>query len=878
MFRIQFTITLGLVFLVFSMQPQAAQAVGDGWPVYGHDAAHTNRSSANGPNTSDIKWTYVADGRVDEVVVANDGTVYAQVLISLFDNQVIAVNPDGTLKWSIETDDAQFDFPTVGSDGKVYVILNEHLQADPDYLLALNPADGSTAWSFDLGSVSVGTGLTFGTNSRPTVGPDGTIYAASAFGHQGYGTIFAINPDGTQKWAWDTHTDSLYCNGRTYLIYCAIESSPALAPNGYLYFKPHGSGVIALNSATGAFIWRNNFNGESEAVDPFAQSLSVSPDSVAYTSEGYGNYKFFAVNPNNSVKWTFVTDHWNDAGISTISADGSTVYRIDNGGLLYALDTANGEVRWQFDMGIPDTGIGGAPVLAANGIIYFTTGALSTGTPPGSHGYAYALRADTGELIWQYEVGFVSSDLAMGPDGTLYVPDDTHQLYAFQCADSTCAIPPRETLHTVTNLNDSGTGSLRQAVADSIYGDTIQFQPALTGTIALASPIAVGARVTINGPGTGVITVDGGDVRAIFNVASGKGFNINNFTIANGKPGINANGTIHINHMVFTSNTNPSGSGGALFIPGGTKVSIEGSTFSDNSAYNGGAIYNGGFVTISSSTFSNNQADSSGGAVFNAVHMTISNSTFSSNSAFFGAALDNSSTNSILTIVNTTIAQNQASYGGGLHHVSFVGATTTLQNTIVANNGGSNCDGIPSNGGGNLQYPGNSCGSLPIGNPMLASLADNGGPTRTMALQSGSAAIDRGSNSICAASPIHNLDQRGVSRPVDGDGNGSVLCDVGAFESPLLHPSDAAPPLNYYTTATPTLTWGRVSWATGYEIQVSLSMAFTEPLNFTTAADELSVTTTPLQSGTYYWRVYAKKSDGTPGLWSAIESFVVDIP
>jgi hypothetical protein len=61
--------------------------------------------------------------------------------------------------------------------------------------------------------------------------------------------------------------------------------------------------------------------------------------------------------------------------------------------------------------------------------------------------------------------------------------------------------------------------------------------------------------------------------------------------------------------------------------------------------------------------------------------------------------------------------------------------------------------------------------------PRLAPLANNGGRTQTHALLSGSPAIDRGDNAGAPAT-----DQRGVARPRDGDGNGSRIVDIGAFE------------------------------------------------------------------------------------------------
>ncbi len=88
---------------------------------------------------------------------------------------------------------------------------------------------------------------------------------------------------------------------------------------------------------------------------------------------------------------------------------------------------------------------------------------------------------------------------------------------------------------------------------------------------------------------------------------------------------------------------------------------------------------------------------------------------------------------------------------------------------------------------------------------------------------------------------------------------------------------NALPAVNAYPTPTPTLRWGVVTWAAGYEVQVSNSPQFTT-LAFTTMTGALETTTSALSEGTYFWRVRAQRADGTWGVWSAADTFVIDLP
>jgi CSLREA domain-containing protein len=255
--------------------------------------------------------------------------------------------------------------------------------------------------------------------------------------------------------------------------------------------------------------------------------------------------------------------------------------------------------------------------------------------------------------------------------------------------------------------------------------------------------------------------------------------------------GIHATANTTLTECNVLSNTGNEG-GGGLFNSGAT-ATITNSTFSSNSAPNSGggagAFNENGTINVNGSTFSGNNTPHTGGGLrSNSGTANITNSTFTGNpGGESGGGLYNSGA---MTVTHSTIAANGVnSSGGGIQNIA---GTLTLQNTIVAGNAAGSAPDLFSNGSvhGNYNLIQNTSGwSFASGgsqnitgeSPNLGALANNGGPTKTMALQAGSAALDKGHKFGSS------VDQRGRVRPNDsssiGNAAGGDGSDIGAFES-----------------------------------------------------------------------------------------------
>jgi len=407
---------------------------------------------------------------------------------------------------------------------------------------------------------------------------------------------------------------------------------------------------------------------------------------------------------------------------------------------------------------------------------------------------------------------------------------------------------------TVTSTNDSGPGSLREALSNAVSGDLINLNlPQLPATIVVSSSLHPGNGVSIEGPGPNSLAINGADGVSVF-VVEGENVVINGLAIEHGSSvsgaGVLNEGTLTLVNVAVRDNTVGTQLGAGIFNSG--TLTLDVCTVANNSAGSsffernqGGGIYNyQGTTTIRFSDISSNEAavagGNGGGIAVHSGTVNVDYSTISDNtSSLFGGGvyIEGGSVN----ISHSTISTNTTGRGGG---VVIVGGTLAFTNSTIANNVSLNDAAIlatrdpdfsvaPSVFISNSTIYGNNPGGLSVGMNIASAvkgsiffgnhasncsnfsgailsqghnlssdvscttyftqtgdvnhadigldprgLQDNGGDTRTVALVSGSSAIDAIPASACSDVDNHPIttDQRGVARP---QGSG---CDVGAYE------------------------------------------------------------------------------------------------
>lgn len=327
----------------------------------------------------------------------------------------------------------------------------------------------------------------------------------------------------------------------------------------------------------------------------------------------------------------------------------------------------------------------------------------------------------------------------------------------------------------VTNTNDSGPGSLRQAVANAnadAVEDTITFDPSLTGsTIVLTSgEISVSQPVIVDGSGAPGVKIDGNQSSRIFLATAD--LTLRYVTIQNGRGpagvqggGVRTNsGDLTVEDSIIQYNTSQN-TGGGLYLTGGGDMTVVRSLIFGNVAQStaggGGLKTNNGDMILRHTTVAQNTSPGHGGGLH-----------------FHGAA------DRLYTYFSTIIYNESAQRAANIDFTS--GTWTASIGTVVGFpvGGGTNCNRTPGSTSYNYEVGQTSCGfngATDVSNgadPLLGPLAENGGPTRSYAPTGSSPLIDAvptGATAQCS-SPSSQSDQRGVARP---QGTG---CEIGSVE------------------------------------------------------------------------------------------------
>ena len=393
-------------------------------------------------------------------------------------------------------------------------------------------------------------------------------------------------------------------------------------------------------------------------------------------------------------------------------------------------------------------------------------------------------------------------------------------------SDEPRTVPTGSATFVVTKTADTNDGtcdadcSLREAIvaanANGAGADTITL-PAGTYTLTIpgtgedagaTGDLDIVGDLTINGAGAATTIVDGGGLDRVFHVVSSFTVVFNDLTITNGATVggdnggglLNEGGNVTLTNCVICGNTTPSGGNGAGLYNDDT-MTVTSCAVSGNSTAgggNGGGIYDNGLsITMTNTTVSGNSVPGGdgGGLYANGISQTVSQSTvqrqyrqrrrrrrdLQQRDRSRDHQLHHQREQRVRRRRSFPERQRQPHHDddreqhrdehGWRHRKPRIDADRRhdrreqhrrqLQRTV-------------SDGGTNLQFPGTTCSlSITSADPLLGPLANNGGPTQTMAIPAGSPAVDANTE-ICPPTPA--TDQRGVARPQ------GPACDIGAFE------------------------------------------------------------------------------------------------
>jgi len=607
--------------------------------------------------------------------------------------------------------------------------------------------------------------------------------------------------------------------------------------DGYIYISGDSGSTWASSTGAGFRRW---------------WGVASSDDGTKLAAVAWGGYIYTSTTSGATWATSTASGSRNWAGI-TSSADGSRLAAVVNSGSIYV--STDGGNTWEEQ---PDTST--SPLTLLNywsGITSSADGKNFAAVAAGYSGYLYlssavsepqvAVSSSTATVTFN-TVDNSNSTVTYGPTssyGSSTISGTNTKNHSGELTNLTCdstyhyqvsAIDGSSTETTlidktfktqrcsnvivVTTLTDDGDGTctansctFRDAINNSEAGNVIEFGN-LTGSIVMDQDLELNIdhNLTIAGPGADILTLDFNNLYSNEIKHTDGDLNISGLNIVNQAQDaiweqITNAGTLMLSDVKFT---NIIGDYSPLYISNSDNVTLNHCEFTNNTvAYgNGGAIFGAnGNITINNSTFSENTTSGNGGAVDfengGVGDLNITNSTFENNTAGSYGAIVSYANNTNIT--NSTFSNSDAS--STQDYSVFISGISNITNSIFYSINDNNCAGAYTSGGHNIDS-GSSCGFDQSGDISLASnilldpagLKDNGGLVKTIALMTGSSAIDSADNAKAPAT-----DARGALRPQDGDNNGSLIADMGAYEVGVISTSTATSTPDSTPTPTPTV-------------------------------------------------------------------------
>lgn len=301
--------------------------------------------------------------------------------------------------WEFRTAGSIISSPSLGLDGTVYVTANSHESLEPiSYIYAIDSKTGEKKWEHAAqGGYFCGPGEM---TSSPVIGLNNTVYVGLPGsyelmeGTQIHPPRFCALDGATGEKKWE------------HVVGGQIHSSPAIGPNGAVYFGCNDYKIYALNGKDGSKLWEFKTGGKVTA------SPAIGVDGTIYVGSNDG--KVYALDGNSGTKkWDFITTGGGflDKGISSSIAidNGGKIYFGALNGKVYALDGKKGFEIWNFHTG---SRIYSSPAIGREGTVYIAS----------RENVFFALDGMTGTNKWQYNTGsWMMASPVIGSEGVVYI-------------------------------------------------------------------------------------------------------------------------------------------------------------------------------------------------------------------------------------------------------------------------------------------------------------------------------------------------------------------------------------------------------------------------------------------------------------------------